>query len=305
MNGPGGCEVCDAGEASLYTALAAVQAELPHIDKGNIGGGDTKDGKKGPKYKYADLADVSQAVLPLLAKHGLAFNSKPTMVDGEFGLSYKLVHKSGEKDEGFVPFGRTGSPQQTGSLITYYRRYCLCAITGAAPDADDDGAAAEAGHQQSAADAFENAAPALPDGNGNGTPRGQVARQPAQAEPKPGDEIDNDAQALANDAHACRSITELAQRIYVTAHQRQKLTAFIADPATGTKGQLGPYLNFRKKVLADLDAAWKELNVAAGKHRTNIAELESELKIKTGVDIEAATSAQIREFIASLDGAAA
>ena len=144
---------------SLYAALAALQGELPHIDKGNTGGGDTKDGKKGPKYKYADLADVSQAILPLLAKHGLAFNSKPTMVDGEFGLSYKLVHKSGEKDEGFVPFGRTGSPQQTGSLITYYRRYTLCAITGAAPDEDDDGAAAEAPYRQSAGDVFEKAAP--------------------------------------------------------------------------------------------------------------------------------------------------
>lgn len=145
---------------NLFAALAAVQAELPHIDKGNVGDIPGKDGKRGYKYKYADLADVSQAILPLLAKHGLAFNSKPTTVNGEFGLSYKLMHESGEKDEGFVPFGRAGTPQQTGSLITYYRRYCLCAITGAAPDEDDDGAAAETGHRQSAADAFESAAPA-------------------------------------------------------------------------------------------------------------------------------------------------
>jgi len=163
----------------------------------------------------------------------------------------------------------------------------------------------EDGGQRSATDSFDNAKPARTPQNGNGAPRGQVARPAVQATPGPDAEIDADAQALANDAHACRSIMELKTRIYATAQQRRKLTAFVADPATGTKGQLGPYLNFRRKVLEDLDAAWQELNDAAGKHRTSIADLENELKIKTGIDPEAATPAQIREFIASLDKAAA
>jgi len=151
----------------------------------------------------------------------------------------------------------------------------------------------------------ENVAQGRPRQNGNGAPRGQVSRPAAQATPGPDAEIDADAQALADDAHACRSIIELGTRIYATARQRQKLTAFVVDPGAGVKGQLGPYLNFRKKVLEDLDAAWQELNDAAGKHRASIADLENELKIKTGIDPEAATPAQIREFIASLDKAAA
>ena len=291
-------------QGNLYTALAAVQAELPHIDKANTGGGDTKDGKKGPKYKYANLADVSQAILPLLAKHGLAFNSKPTMIDGEFGLSYKLVHKSGEKDEGFIPFGRAGTPQQTGSLITYYRRYTLCAVTGAAPDEDDDGAAAEAPYRQSAGDVFEQAAPART--QQANAPRGQVARPAAQAVAAALDdgEPDQDAQQYADQAHGATILGEV-EEIHQKAREAGKIGAFIRSPSSGKTGKLALYIDWKRKQLKDVEAAWEELNSAAGKHRTSITDLENEFKIKTGADMETATAPQIRDFIASLDKAAA
>lgn len=151
--------------ARLFAAVVALQAHLPRVGKGETAKVPGKDGKQGYTYKYADLADISQAILPLLAKHGLAFIAKPTMADGEFGLDYKLIHSSGESDGGFyrLPDPRNTSPQQVGSAITYARRYCLCAVTGIAPDGDDDDAgAAQQGHWQSAGDAFANASPMRP-----------------------------------------------------------------------------------------------------------------------------------------------
>lgn len=122
---------------SLAAALAAFQAELPRIGKG-------AEGQVGnQRYKYADLADVSAAVLPLLGRFGLSFSTKPTLNDnGAFVLEYVLRHSpSGDCDGGSYPLP-TGKPQDVGSAITYARRYALSAITGVAPDADDDGASA-------------------------------------------------------------------------------------------------------------------------------------------------------------------
>ena len=125
---------------NLATALAAFQAELPTIGKGNTA--TVRSDKGNYSYKYADLADVSAKVLPLLAKHGLSFSTKPTLDEsGRFVLEYTLRHSSGEADTGSYPLS-TGTAQAVGSLITYARRYVLCAITGVAPDQDDDGATA-------------------------------------------------------------------------------------------------------------------------------------------------------------------
>ena len=114
----------------LHAALAALQATLPRIGKDATG-----------QYgKYADLADVSAAVLPLLGRHGLSFACTPTLTeDGAFVLDYALRHVSGETLGGRYPLpDMKVGPQQLGSAITYARRYCLCAVTGAAPDSDDD-----------------------------------------------------------------------------------------------------------------------------------------------------------------------
>jgi len=122
--------------ANLATAMAAVQAELPRIGKGNTANAGTYS------YRYADLADVSAAILPLLGKHGLSFSSKPTLdAQNRFVLEYVLRHVSGDTDGGSYPLP-TGRPQDVGSAITYARRYVLSAMTGIAPDADDDGASA-------------------------------------------------------------------------------------------------------------------------------------------------------------------
>lgn len=130
---------------SLAAALAAFQANLPHIGKDNRA--TVRSDKGSYTYTYANLADVSAKVLPLLADHGLSFSAKPTVDEsGRFVLHYLLRHTSGETDSGLYPLAN-GTPQQVGSAITYARRYALLAVTGVAPDTDDDdGAAAEQGN---------------------------------------------------------------------------------------------------------------------------------------------------------------
>ena len=129
---------------TLAEALAALQARLPRVAKASPG----QVGNQ--KYLYADLADVSAALFPVMAGLGLSFIATPTMTldYDRFVLDYQLLHVSGEKIGGFYPLPSSGTPQQMGSAITYARRYTLCAVTGLAPGGDDDdGQGAEAEHQ--------------------------------------------------------------------------------------------------------------------------------------------------------------
>lgn len=127
--------------SELAKALASVQANLPAIAKGETAEVKNKDGKKLYDYHYADLAGVSDAILPLLGKNGLAFTAWPTLDDGRFVLAYALIHEGGEERAGIYPLPSSGTPQDIGKAITYARRYCLCAVTGVAPGGDDNDAA--------------------------------------------------------------------------------------------------------------------------------------------------------------------
>ncbi|WDZ91171.1 ERF family protein [Nocardiopsis sp. HUAS JQ3] len=125
---------------TLAEGLVALQGRLPRIAKGETA--TVKSDKGSYSYAYADLADVSAELLPIMASVGLSFTARPTLVDGAFLLAYALVHVSGEREEGVYPLPASGNPQAIGSAITYARRYCLLAVTGAAPAADDDDAQA-------------------------------------------------------------------------------------------------------------------------------------------------------------------
>jgi hypothetical protein len=135
---------------SLDAAMAYLQTHLPRVAKGETAEitGTTKDGRPfTKKYDYAQLDDVSEAILPLLGRLGLSWRTCPTLVhlEGEQGyrfvLQYALKHVNGDVIEGMWPLPDRADPQAVGSVITYARRYCLCAVTGLAPGGDDDGTA--------------------------------------------------------------------------------------------------------------------------------------------------------------------
>jgi ERF superfamily protein len=130
---------------ALAAALAQLQTQLPKIRKSETA--QVRSEKGSYSYSYADLAGISEQLLPIMGKLGLSFTSRPTLSGDRFVLAYRLWHTSGECLDGEYPLPAGGTPQQVGSAITYGRRYCLCAVTGIAPE-DDDGAAAT--HAQTA-----------------------------------------------------------------------------------------------------------------------------------------------------------
>ncbi len=119
-------------------AFTAAQAELPPIAKrheATIG--------NSYSYKYADLADVLEAVRPVLNKHGLSISQSSVSEEGKIGVVTRIYHMSGHVETfGPLLLPAGGDARSAGSAITYARRYGLCAALGIAPDDDDDGEAA-------------------------------------------------------------------------------------------------------------------------------------------------------------------
>lgn len=118
----------------LAGALAKAQGEMGTVSKS----------ADNPFFRsrYATLADCTRVLQECLPKHGLSWTQIPVDGDGATILTI-LTHSSGQYIGGkmtMTPEKKT--PQGFGSAYTYARRYGLCAITGLAPDEDDDGNAA-------------------------------------------------------------------------------------------------------------------------------------------------------------------
>lgn len=116
------------------------------------------------KSRYADLASVRDAVVPVLAQHGLAVVQMPCVLGVAPALASTLVHKSGEWMRSVMLLNAVKSdPQGMGSAITYARRYALQSIAGVAAEDDDDGnAGSEPPRQQAKSAAPSPPAPAPP-----------------------------------------------------------------------------------------------------------------------------------------------
>lgn len=140
-----GCSVADSRSGwaetsatitALTTALVECQAQL-----GNIGKAQTANVGQFT-YHYADLASILATVRPVLAAAGLAV-TQTAEVEGDNVLIWStILHRSGEYVMArplSLPAGKTA--QQTGSAITYARRYALLALLNLGTD-DDDGATA-------------------------------------------------------------------------------------------------------------------------------------------------------------------
>lgn len=131
--------------AELATALAKAQGSFPHIAKDKVARVQMKAGGT-YEYAYADLADILAAIRRPLAENGLSV-VQPLIVEADRPpvLITRLMHASGEFIESTFRFNLGERPQDTGSAITYARRYALTSMLGIAADADDDAQAAQDG----------------------------------------------------------------------------------------------------------------------------------------------------------------
>lgn len=177
---------------SLAQALALLQMRLPRIEKSQTAKVETKTGGS-YSYSYADLSNISAQLLPMLGALGLSFLARPTFSEGRFVLAYELLHISGECKAGEYPLPTGGTPQALGSAITYGRRYCLCAVTGVAPEDDDDASAAQAEAAGQKGTAQRSTRPVAKSAARTGVPEGKTAQRataPAGPPPLPSDDAD-------------------------------------------------------------------------------------------------------------------
>ncbi len=145
----------------LAGALAKAQGAFPDIPKTKTA--IIKSSKGDYEYKYADLADIIKATRPALVANELAVTQR--ISNGPAGegaiLNTMLLHSSGQFLSDELQFFPSERMQETGSTITYLRRYSFSGLIGVASDDDEDGQGSNA--QKKAAPArTSNSAPKTP-----------------------------------------------------------------------------------------------------------------------------------------------
>lgn len=128
----------------LTRALVEIQKALPVVGKTQTAevamrGGGTYS------YSYATLGDVTDAAMPLLIAHNIAWVCVPRQAPaGGYELVGTLLHVSGERLEGALPL-HGNDPQVIGGAMTYFRRYLLGSMLGIITDSDPDARATRGG----------------------------------------------------------------------------------------------------------------------------------------------------------------
>ena len=140
--------------AQLFSALALAQGEIQAAETSKEVEV-KKDGQLLYKFKYADLADCLAVIREPLSKNGLALIQIPSLGDeNAVNMETILGHESGQQISCFMTmYPEKPGPQAIGTVMSYLRRYSLCAIVGVA-QFDDDAASATKG-----ADEYERLTP--------------------------------------------------------------------------------------------------------------------------------------------------
>lgn len=133
---------------AFEAALSGLRAELPPILKTREV--DFTSSKGRTHYRHEDLAEISGALSPVMAKHGLSFRWRTdTGRPGEVQVTCIVAHRDGHSEETALsgPYDQSGNKnpiQAIGSAVTYLQRYTLKAALGVAAAHDDDGRASRA-----------------------------------------------------------------------------------------------------------------------------------------------------------------
>jgi hypothetical protein len=137
----------EANEArkAFVAAMAAFKCEPLEIFKKKTVAFTTRDGDT-TSYKHARLSDITDAIAPAMARHGLSFDWDIHQGSGSITVDCIVTHQLGHSKKVTMSgapdaSGKKNAIQQAGSTITYLQRYTLLAATGmSTKDEDDDGA---------------------------------------------------------------------------------------------------------------------------------------------------------------------
>lgn len=134
----------EASEArkGFHEAMTAFKAEPLRVSKGQHVRFQTSKGIT--EYDHPRLADVVDAVVQAMSKHGLSHRWETNQDGGIITVSCIITHALGHSERTTLmsapdESGGKNSIQAVGSAVTYLQRYTLMAATGmAAHDMDDD-----------------------------------------------------------------------------------------------------------------------------------------------------------------------
>ena len=136
-------ETTNAETDKISAALAKAQAKIqsPSKDKTVKVSGTSKSGKSfNYNFKYATLDAVIDAVRGPLTSNEMWFYQ--SVENGN--MTTTLTHSSGQTIVSQLPMPKLpDGAQECGSLLTYFKRYGLCAALGITAEEDDDANASE------------------------------------------------------------------------------------------------------------------------------------------------------------------
>jgi len=139
----------DMAREAFMAAITAFRSEPLKVGKGKHVKYVSKRTGDVTEYDHATLAQVVDAVVLALSKHGLAHRWETKQEGQLISVACVLTHMLGHSERVSLSApaddsGGKNSIQAVGSTVTYLQRYTLMAITGlAAKDMDDDGRTAD------------------------------------------------------------------------------------------------------------------------------------------------------------------
>jgi len=133
-------------QAALYGALAKAQGQMKNPDRNRTV--NVRSDKGNYSFDYATLDNIIDTARKALSDNGIAvIQMLDRDLSGASVLVTRLVHSGGGMMMNEMPIalpapddrGRPPKIQELGSVITYARRYSICAMLNIAAEEDDDG----------------------------------------------------------------------------------------------------------------------------------------------------------------------
>lgn len=147
-------------------------------------------------FSYATLDAAFESVRKPLADNELCYVQSPSTGEKRVTVTTFIGHSSGEWFEGDLElFSSEFTPQSVGGVITYARRYAICAMLGLAAEEDDDANEASgnqrqitnrapiANRQRTAADEANDKLNEPPKSNGNGAAKASSKADKSESPP--------------------------------------------------------------------------------------------------------------------------
>lgn len=127
---------------AYVAAMSRFKTEPMEILKRKLVSFATRDGDT-TSYRHAELADVTDVVVPAMGKHGLSHRWDVTQNGGTITVDCIITHELGHSEKVSLTAapdasGKKNAIQQVASAVSYLQRYTLLAATGMATKGMDD-----------------------------------------------------------------------------------------------------------------------------------------------------------------------